>query len=47
MAKSAKGKTKTATQAKKKVKTAEYVDYLLKLHKLQGGLLNRLRKEIS
>ena len=47
MAESAKRKTKTAKRAKNKWKTAEYVDHLLKLHKLQGELLRRLRKEIS
>ena len=53
MAKSAKRKMKTAEQAKDRGKTAEkdqskaadYVDYLLRLHKLQAGLLNRLRKK--
>jgi len=55
MAKSTK-KTKRATSSKKpkkkekitasQSKAAEYVCNLLELHKLQGALLNRLRKEV-
>jgi phosphotransacetylase len=45
---------KTQTQAKKTVasksgekgKAAEYTDYLLELHKLQGVLLTDLKKEL-
>lgn len=54
MAKSAERKMKTAKQAKNKGETtkkgqskaADYVDHLLRLHKLQAGLLNELRKEV-
>jgi hypothetical protein len=53
MAKSAKKKAKKAIFAKKskkmtagQTKAAEYVSNLLKLHKLQGTLLARLKKEI-
>ncbi|MCJ7692547.1 MAG: hypothetical protein MUO22_03925 [Sedimentisphaerales bacterium] len=55
MAKSAGRKTggKTSTKKKKGIvssksntKTAEYVKNLLELHKLQGTLLNRLKKEL-
>jgi hypothetical protein len=55
MPKSARKKTKMAKQVKNsektrkkdQSKTADYVDYLLRLHKLQGGLLNELRKGLS
>ena len=55
MAKSTK-KTKRATSSKKpkkmektpasQSKAAEYVHNLLELHKLQGALLDRLRREV-
>ncbi|MFB0554508.1 MAG: hypothetical protein ACETWQ_14480 [Phycisphaerae bacterium] len=55
MAKSTK-KTKRATSSKKpkkiekspasQSKAAEYVGHLLELHKLQGAILDRLRKEV-
>jgi hypothetical protein len=55
MPKSARKKTKMAKQVKNNGKTrkidqskiADYVDYLLRLHKLQGGLLSELRKALS
>ncbi len=44
-------KSKITTKKAKKVTTsqrvAEHVDYLLELHRLQGLLLTRLRKEIK
>ena len=50
MAKSTRKKTKPATTAKKttkrQTKTVEYVDSLLELHKLQGLLLTKLRKQV-
>lgn len=50
MAKSTRKKTKPATTAKKtakrQTKAAEYVDSLLELHKLQGLLLTKLRKQV-
>ena len=54
MAKSARRKTKralSATKVKKagggQTRAAEYVDYLLELHKLQGILLTHLNKEVQ
>ncbi len=54
MAKSKRKKVKTAVSAKKmkkttrrKTKGAEYVGYLLELHRLQGVLLNWLDKEVK
>jgi len=57
MAKSTKKKTKASIRASKKAKkrrkttkgqskAAEYVSYLLELHKLQGVLLAKLDKEV-
>ena len=55
MGKSARKRPKKTMQIKAKrpkrvgrgqTKAAEYVSCLLKLHKLQGGLLNQLDKEI-
>ena len=55
MVKSARKKTKKTIQIKAKkskradkgrTKTVEYVSCLLELHKLQGGLLNQLDKEV-
>jgi len=56
MAKSIRKKTKGVISTKKvkkskkaakgQTKTAEYIDCLLELHKLQGVLLKRLAKEI-
>jgi hypothetical protein len=53
MTKSAKIKSKTASlirkdrKAKKgQQKAAQYVGYLLELHKLQGALLTKLHKEV-
>ena len=50
MAKSARKKTKPATTvkktAKRQTKAAECVDSLLELHKLQGLLLAKLRKQV-
>ena len=37
---------KTRASSKSHTKTAEYVKNLLELHKLQGALLNRLKKEL-
>jgi len=37
---------KAPKTAKGQTKAAEYADCLLELHKLQGTLLSRLRKEI-
>ena len=37
---------KTRASSKSRTKTAEYVKNLLELHKLQGALLNRLKKEL-
>lgn len=45
-AKGAKRAKKAPKTAKGQTKTAEYVGCLLELHKLQGVLLNRLRREI-
>ena len=40
-------KTKESTvNSKRNTKTAEYVKNLLELHKLQGALLSRLKKEL-
>ena len=36
----------SAEKAKSRSKAVEYVGNLLKLHKLQGTLLNRLEKEV-
>jgi hypothetical protein len=36
----------SAEKAKSKTKAAEYVGNLIKLHKIQGTLLNRLEKEV-
>ena len=54
MVKSTRKKTKRAIPAKKTKKTAkhqtkaaEYVSYLLELHKLQGALLTHLDKEVQ
>jgi len=54
MAKSKRKKAKKATPAKKtkkpaksQTKAAEYTTNLLELHKLQGVLLTRLKKEVS
>lgn len=57
MAKSKRKRAKGALPAKKakkiekttkgQTKAAEYVSYLLELHKLQGVLLNRLDKEVQ
>ena len=51
MAKSTRKRAKRIISAKKKIKgqtkAAEYVGYLLELHKLQGVLLNRLNKEVQ
>jgi hypothetical protein len=57
MGKSARKRTKKTIQIKKaegskrtdkgQTKAAEYVSCLLELHKLQGGLLNQLDKEIK
>ena len=38
------GKSRKAD--KEQTKAAEYVNYLLELHKLQGVLLNKLSKEV-
>jgi len=53
MAKSTRKKAKKAIPAKKtkkpaegQTKAAEYVNHLLELHKLQGVLLTRLKKEV-
>jgi len=50
MAKSKRKKTKGAIPAKNpkkgQTKAAEYVSNLLELHKLQGLLLTRLKKEV-
>ncbi len=56
MAKSARKKPKGTTPVKKtkkkgkaakgQTKAAEYVSYLLELHKLQGALLSHLKKEV-
>jgi len=57
MAKSTRKKTKASIRASKKAnkrrettksqsRAAEYVSYLLELHKLQGVLLARLDKEV-
>jgi len=56
MAKSTRKKAKGVISAKKvkkskkatkgQTKTVEYIDCLLELHKLQGGLLKQLAKEI-
>jgi len=53
MAKSARKKTKKVKPAKKtkkmaasQTKAAEYISSLLELHKLQGVLLTRLKKQI-
>ena len=50
MAKSKRKKTKEAISAQKtkesQTKAAEYVSNLLELHKLQGVLLTRLKKEV-
>ncbi len=41
------GKTKkTEKSTKGQIKAAEYVSHLLKLHKLQGVLLERLKREV-
>ncbi|MFQ6036698.1 MAG: hypothetical protein ACE5NM_12745 [Sedimentisphaerales bacterium] len=40
-------KAVSAGKPKDTSKTAEYVGYLLELHKLQGVLLNRLDKEVQ
>jgi hypothetical protein len=45
-AKGAKRAKKAPKTAKGQTKAAEYVSCLLELHKLQGVLLNRLRREI-
>jgi len=37
---------KSKKTAKRRTKAPEYVDCLFELHKLQGVLLSRLRKEI-
>jgi len=50
MAESKKRKASKSASSKKaakvQTKAAEYVGYLLELHKLQGVLLNRLDKEV-
>lgn len=50
MAKSKKIRVAKVTSAQKgaepRTKAAEYVGYLLELHKLQGVLLNRLDKQV-
>jgi hypothetical protein len=46
LAKGAKRAKKAQKTAKGQTKAAEYVSCLLELHKLQGTLLNRLRREI-
>jgi len=50
MAKSKKTRAAKVTSAQKgaepRTKAAEYVGYLLELHKLQGVLLNRLDKQV-
>ena len=45
-AKGAKKAKKTQKTAKGQTKAAEYVGNLLELHKLQGALLTRLRREV-
>jgi hypothetical protein len=45
-AKGAKRAKKAPKTAKGQTKATEYVSCLLELHKLQGVLLNRLRREI-
>jgi len=45
-AKKAKGAKKAQKTAKSQTKAAQYVGSLWELHKLQGILLGRLRKEI-
>jgi len=49
MAKKTQKKTKKSATPKsaKRPKAAEYTDYLLELHKLQGVLLTDLKKEVS
>ena len=42
----AKKKKKTEKTTKDESKAAEYVSYLLELHKLQGVLLVKLNKEV-
>jgi hypothetical protein len=42
----AKGAKKAQKTAKFQTKAAEYTDCLLELHKLQGTLLTRLKKEV-
>ena len=37
----------SAGKPEERSKAAEYVSYLLELHKLQGVLLNRLDKEVQ
>jgi len=39
-------KVKRTKNVKGQKRAAEYVSYLLELHKLQGVLLNRLNKEV-
>jgi hypothetical protein len=46
MEKEAKGMKRTQKTAKGQTKAGEYTDCLLELHKLQGTLLTRLRKEV-
>lgn len=46
LAKEAKVAKKAEKSAKDRTKAAEYVGNLLELHKLQGALLGRLRKEV-
>jgi len=50
MAKSKRKKTRGAISAKKtkkgQTKAVEYVSNLLELHKLQGALLTKLKKEV-
>jgi hypothetical protein len=44
--KEAKRAKRTPKTAKGQTKAAEYTDCLLELHKLQGTLLTRLRREV-
>jgi hypothetical protein len=45
-AKGAKGAKRAKKSTKGQTKAAEYTDCLLELHKLQGTLLTRLKKEV-